>query len=694
MGLNLNAAPTASKKPIRKQDTEKLAQEVRDLKRSLKSFQERLILVVEQLGTEKEYPTKSTPLIPKANLWELPYFSQFVQHIKIRVQEFLIGLESVAQTLMHPSLLQRPFANYLLCFSISFGVGLFLIFLGRTLLVKRIQSFLESAPKSTSLSKLSVVSVFLLVPLGGAFAFSMVTALLLEFFSISKTAFRSTNCALFPLDLYILWAGFTWISVTFYPSRPSKALIPVDPYGAHQGAFCGRAAFLLWFLGKLILTILEVFPLSILMARAISDLMGVFVIITLWRGLSVVRRHLVPSSQTAYIVRGIFLIKGLILGFCGIWLFGRTLLSYSLVPLLVTGVGLLLIHPLKRLFRRWRLQFLWKRRHQKMFLRSLFKSQATFDKIVSYLIYGVLGCLWIMMFWTDEASVISLLLFWMKTPFMGRVLSGGLVVLGAIFLVKGLDRILKYYVEEKYATDTQENNFLASRLKTLMAMLKTFLRIIVWAPAIGIILAQLGWNIETAWVTSIGAVSFALTFGLQSIVRDFVTGFFIIIENNLMVGDEVEVDQRKGKVEAIALRTLKVRSDDGILMTIPFGHIGIIGNKSRDFSAIIMNISVAYKEDLDRVQSLIEKAFLQVRRTPFVGRRVLGALEIRGVNEVTSYSVVFQIKIKTTPSNQDLVRRTFNKILKTLFDEAGIVVPTSPHMTMRASPSLTNTIVS
>jgi len=225
-------------------------------------------------------------------------------------------------------------------------------------------------------------------------------------------------------------------------------------------------------------------------------------------------------------------------------------------------------------------------------------------------------------------------------------------------------------------------------------MLKTFLRIIVWAPAIGIILAQLGWNIETAWVTSIGAVSFALTFGLQSIVRDFVTGFFIIIENNLMVGDEVEVDQRKGKVEAIALRTLKVRSDDGILMTIPFGHIGIIGNKSRDFSAIIMNISVAYKEDLDRVQSLIEKAFLQVRRTPFVGRRVLGALEIRGVNEVTSYSVVFQIKIKTTPSNQDLVRRTFNKILKTLFDEAGIVVPTSPHMTMRASPSLTNTIVS
>jgi len=128
-------------------------------------------------------------------------------------------------------------------------------------------------------------------------------------------------------------------------------------------------------------------------------------------------------------------------------------------------------------------------------------------------------------------------------------------------------------------------------------------------------------------------------------------------------------------------------------LTIPFGSIVVIGNKNRLFSAVLMNISVGYGENLDRVQSLIEKAFTLVKRVPIFGRRIVGPLEIRGVNEVTSFSVIFQVKITTAPNMQDSIRRAFNRQLKQLFDEAGIVVPVPPYSASKAAPSLTNTVL-
>ena len=224
-------------------------------------------------------------------------------------------------------------------------------------------------------------------------------------------------------------------------------------------------------------------------------------------------------------------------------------------------------------------------------------------------------------------------------------------------------------------------------------MLKTALRIVVWVPALSLIFTQFGEINITTWVASIGLAGFGVSFGIQNIVRDFVSGFFIIFENNLMVGDEVEIDQRSGKVEIINLRTLRIRADNGVLFTIPFGSITVIGNKNRQFSALLLNISVGYREDIDKVQNLVEKAFSMVKRTPLLGRRIMGPLEIRGVNEVTSYSIVFQVKIKTLPQNHDAIRRAFTKQLKNLFDEAGIIVPIAPHYVGRAEPSLTNTVL-
>ncbi|MGL4825509.1 MAG: mechanosensitive ion channel family protein, partial [Alphaproteobacteria bacterium] len=176
-------------------------------------------------------------------------------------------------------------------------------------------------------------------------------------------------------------------------------------------------------------------------------------------------------------------------------------------------------------------------------------------------------------------------------------------------------------------------------------------------------------------------------------VKDFVTSFFMILENTLVVGDQVEIDGKAGIVEDLSLRTLRVRMDNGILLTIPFSQIGIVGNKSRLFSCVICNISIAYGENVDHIQQLVEKSYQILKKTPSFSKKVLAPLEIRGINEVTDFSMIFQVRLRTMPSQQDIVRRGFNRILKQVFDEAGIQVPTPSYSITGRSPSLTNTII-
>jgi small conductance mechanosensitive channel len=374
------------------------------------------------------------------------------------------------------------------------------------------------------------------------------------------------------------------------------------------------------------------------------------------------------------------------------------MLRQLFIPILSTILALLVTGPLGIMMRRLRVAFLWKRRTKGFFYKWILKSGAWMIRGLHILIYGSVLSVWIVHAWKGQHNVLVSLTSWgtaaLASPFITRVLDSVIIFFSALLLDRGGVRLLRYYVEEKYTHDSIETNFFASRLKTLMAIFKTLIRVLIWIPAFSLIVSKF-WDGHslTAVLTSIGAASFGITFGFQGIVRDFITGFFLAVENNLMVGDQVEVDQRSGTVEAITMRTLKIRSDSGTLFTIPFGSINVIGNKNRGFAAVLLNISVGYKEDLDKIQSLVEKAFSMLKKTPNVGRKVMSALEIRGVVEVTSYSVIFQAKIRTHPNDQDVVKRTFTKYLKQLFDEAGISVPAAPYSVRFSNPSLTNTSV-
>lgn len=693
-GQSLMAAKTTPKKspPVVSLSLKKAVAEVKALQAQLEKVQERLPIILNQLGMSDSAvnPTE----IPGAAVFT-NHLDHLIHHFGQRLDGFLSDFTLTTRMLGEYPVLKKPIKLHLLFLLASCLVSVFSVGLGGRFLQHRIEKSLFRL-KFKSLLHLGRLNSLLLFPMPIYACISLIFGLTMRIWGIKPLDGWSLNtCALFPLHFYCIWAMYTWIGMTWMPNRPSQGFVVMRPEDAHRTAFWLRMLIGIYAGSVAILGIIGlIFMESSEKNAVVRTIVDVAVMASCWcgyKGLSLDRAALELNSDPKKILRVITVVRWLFAGMTLLFVMERQWFLYFLFPVVVTAMVLIFLFPTKEMFRYYRLRFLWKRRHKDFLLKPLFLS----EKVVPYVVHTfacglVLSCwypyieMWIGAgYWTFLDSVRSFVVSGLFNAF--------LIISFAYFIIKVGDRILRYYVEEKYTNDSLENNFLASRLKTLMAMLRTSLRVVVWTPAVVLAVSQFADVNMGSWVTSIGAASFGLSFGLQHIVRDFITGFFIILENNLMVGDEVEVDSKTGKVESITIRTLKIRSDKGMLLTIPFGSIQVIGNNNRLFSAVLMNISVGYSENLDRVQILIEKAFTLVKRVPIFGRRILGPLEIRGVNEVTSYSVVLQVKITTAPNMQDMIRRAFNRQLKQLFDEAGIIVPVPPASFSKSISSLTNT---
>jgi small-conductance mechanosensitive channel len=666
--------------------------EVKALQVQLEKVQKRLPTILNQLGISE---SSGRPHESPATTVVTGHLEHISQHFRQRLSDFLSDFSLTTRMLGEHPVLKKPIQLHLLFLLASCLVSVFSVGFGGRFLQHRIEKSLFRL-KFKSLLHLGRLNSLLLFPVPIYACISLILGFTMDTWGVKPLDGWSLNtCALFPLHFYCIWAMYTWIGMTWMPNRPSQGFVVMRPEDAHRTAFWLRMLIGMYAGSVAILGIVGlIFMESSEKNAVVRTIVDVAVMASCWcgyKGLSLDASALELNSDPKKILRVITAVRWLFSGMTILFVMERQWFLYFLFPVVMTAMVWIFLFPTKEMFRYYRLRFLWKRRHKDFLLKPLLLSEKILPYAVDTFAYGlILSCwypyieMWIGAgYWTFLTSVRSFVFSGLFNAF--------LIVSFAYFIIKVGDRILRYYVEEKYTSDSLENNFLASRLKTLMAMLRTSLRVVVWTPAVILAVSQFADVNVGTWVTSIGAASFGLSFGVQNIVRDFITGFFIILENNLMVGDEVEVDSRTGKVESITIRTLKIRSDQGVLLTIPFGGIQVIGNKNRLFSAVLMNISVGYSENLDRVQILIEKAFTLVKRVPIFGRRILGPLEIRGVNEVTSYSVILQVKITTAPNMQDVIRRAYNRQLKQLFDEAGIIVPVPPASFSKSISSLTNT---
>ncbi|EDP62087.1 MscS Mechanosensitive ion channel [alpha proteobacterium BAL199] len=220
----------------------------------------------------------------------------------------------------------------------------------------------------------------------------------------------------------------------------------------------------------------------------------------------------------------------------------------------------------------------------------------------------------------------------------------------------------------------------SGRTKTLLPLLRRVILIALFVFAGMIILSEIG--VDTApLLAGAGVVGLAIGFGSQALVRDIITGLFILIEDTVSVGDVVTAGGHTGVVEDISIRTLRLRDVEGAVHTVPFGDVTTVVNLTKDFSYALLDIGVGYREDTDAVSVVIREVGEELRADPDHGPKILEPIEMLGVNELGDSAVVIRARIKTKPILQWGVKREMLRRLKKRFDAEGIEIP-FPHQTL------------
>jgi small conductance mechanosensitive channel len=225
------------------------------------------------------------------------------------------------------------------------------------------------------------------------------------------------------------------------------------------------------------------------------------------------------------------------------------------------------------------------------------------------------------------------------------------------------------------------------RVKTLTGLLQTICLTLVWVVGIVMSLDQIGLDI-TPILAGAGIVGLAVGFGAQNLVRDIINGFFVILENQVRVGDVAIVNGTGGLVEAISFRTITLRDLSGTVHIFPHGTVTTLANMTKGWSATVMNIGVAYKEDTDRVAEIMREVGKDLQQDEQFGGKILEPIEILGVDAFGESAVEIKVRIKTLPIEQWGVGREYRRRLKKAFDRENIEIP-FPHRTLymgEASP--------
>lgn len=215
------------------------------------------------------------------------------------------------------------------------------------------------------------------------------------------------------------------------------------------------------------------------------------------------------------------------------------------------------------------------------------------------------------------------------------------------------------------------------RAETLAKLVRQAAIIVIWVMLILMILREVGVEIAPI-LASAGVVGLAVGFGAQNLVRDLITGFFMILENQVRVGDVAIVNGTGGLVERINLRTIVLRDLSGVVHVFPNGTINTLANVTREWSAYVFTVGVAYKEDTDRVVDVMRRVGADLKQDEAFGPLMLEDIEIFGVDEFADSAVNIKGRIKTLPIKQWDVGREYLRRVKKAFDREGIEIP-FPH---------------
>jgi small conductance mechanosensitive channel len=222
----------------------------------------------------------------------------------------------------------------------------------------------------------------------------------------------------------------------------------------------------------------------------------------------------------------------------------------------------------------------------------------------------------------------------------------------------------------------------ARRAETLGRVVRYLIAMVIGAVAIMLVLAEVGVSLAPI-LGAAGVVGLAIGFGAQNLVKDYFTGFFILLEDQIRTGDVVKIADIGGLVEDITLRHVRLRDYDGNVHFVPNGLITTVTNMSRLFAQAVVDVGVAYRENVDEALAVMREVGTGMRADAAFGPKILDELEVAGVERLDDSAVVLRCRFKVVPLEQWNVRREFLRRIKAAFDDRRIEIP-FPHLTLYA----------
>lgn len=251
----------------------------------------------------------------------------------------------------------------------------------------------------------------------------------------------------------------------------------------------------------------------------------------------------------------------------------------------------------------------------------------------------------------------------------------------ALFAQNLIQRLVPRFRE--LIASRQENLEGVQRVRTLSRVLRYALTVAVTVISTLLILGEFGISVAPL-LGAAGVAGIAIGFGAQSLVKDYFTGFFLLLENQIRIGDVIEAGGKVGAVEELTLRYLRLRDYAGNVHYVPNGQITVVTNMSLGFAYAVIDLGVAYGEDTDRVIAIMTSTGRALRQDPEFAAKILDDMEVAGVDQWADSAVVIRCRFRVPPGEQWGIRREYLRRAKQAFDREGIEIP-FPHVTLAPS---------
>jgi small-conductance mechanosensitive channel len=264
------------------------------------------------------------------------------------------------------------------------------------------------------------------------------------------------------------------------------------------------------------------------------------------------------------------------------------------------------------------------------------------------------------------------------------LLTGGLRILVIIALMLVALRLAKVFSKKMFGIFLKKDmeSEARKRASTLGSLFRYIMVVAILMTAFIMVLGELGIKIGPI-LAAAGVLGLALGFGSQHLVEDIISGFFILLDDEIRVGDYIQTADKGGIVERVNLRMTVLRDFSGNVHYIRNGRVDIVTNMTKEYSRYVYDIGVAYREDVDEVSEVIRQVDEKMREDPEYGQYILEPIEVMGLDQFADSALIIKARTKTKPIKQWRVAREFNRRLKKAFDERNIEIP-FPHVTLYA----------